>query len=227
LPPQTIANRMGCSRKAVIRWLGEIGVTVRATRPLADVRERGWTTMAKLSTSRRRAASKLYLAWDSMKKRCYGTRQRYREAYAARGIGVCDEWRENYAEFRRWALANGFDKGLSLDRIDNDSGYRPDNCRWIPTGQQQENTRRTILMTLHEVTKPLSVWSRELNISKELLRSRLQEGWTDAQALTIPVGRDDHRSFTSAPGANRGSTHEHPSQSLASHPDRRALIEAA
>ena len=152
--------------------------------PKVNVLERGWVMVATSTRTRKRVGSKLYWAWDSMKKRCYGTREKYQEGYRDRGITVCDAWRENYAAFRAWALANGFRKGLSIDRIDNDSGYWPDNCRWIPVGKQQENTRRTIQLTVNGITKPLPVWAREFGLSPDVVRSRVRLGWSPAQALT-------------------------------------------
>jgi hypothetical protein len=206
-PPETIAKRLGCSRKAVVRWLGEIGVSVPPPQPMDDVLKRGWTTLATSAFSGRRLGSKLYWAWDNMKKRCYGTLPRFRESYAGRGIVVCDEWRESYATFRRWSLENGFAKGLTLDRIDNDGSYLPSNCRWTTRAQQQQNTRATIHMTLRGITRPLPAWSRELNISMYVLRARLSQGWTDEQALTIPIGQRRPAEFRKRPGRKPQSIH--------------------
>jgi len=136
---------------------------------------------------RRRVKARLYEIWDSMHKRCYYPKQNRYERYGGRGIQVCIEWHE-YDAFRAWAISHGYGKWLSLDRIDNDGHYEPSNCRWIPVAQQQWNSSRTIHLTLNGVTKPLPQWSDELGVSRELLRTRRSQGWTDEQILTLPKG---------------------------------------
>lgn len=83
----------------------------------------------------------LHQRWNSMKDRCYYPRRKDRHIYIDRGITVCDEWRYSYEAFRDWALANGFHASLSLDRIDNDKGYEPSNCRWADAKTQRNNQR--------------------------------------------------------------------------------------
>lgn len=148
---------------------------------------------------RRRVKCRLYQIWDSMKKRCEWPGQNRYERYGGRGIRVCDEW-QSYDTFRAWAVSHGYGKWVSLDRIDNDGNYEPRNCRWIPAGQQQWNSSRTIHLTLNGITKPLPQWSDELGFSRELLRTRRSQGWTDEQILTTPLMTNGQ----SRPGVLRG-----------------------
>jgi len=84
--------------------------------------------------------TKLYHTWDAMKQRCANNRNcRYRY-YGGRGIAVCDEWLE-FESFRNWAMANGYQDGLTIERINNDGNYEPKNCTWIPKGEQWRNRR--------------------------------------------------------------------------------------
>ena len=83
----------------------------------------------------------LFHKWTGMKDRCYNQNARQYQDYGGRGISVCDEWRESFAAFRDWALANGYQEGLSIDRIDVNGNYCPENCRWITMAEQQRNKR--------------------------------------------------------------------------------------
>ena len=143
-----------------------------------------WMRIAYLSRGRK--ACKLYIVWDGMWARCINPRANSYHTYGGKGVRVCLDW-EDYGNFRAWAIANGFRKGLTLDRKDSAGDYEPNNCRWTTPAEQQWNTCRTIHLTLNGITKPLPQWSDELGISRELLRARRSSGWTDEQILTTPV----------------------------------------
>lgn len=85
---------------------------------------------------------KLYTVWDSMKQRCFNPNNRAYHRYGGRGITVCAEWANEYAVFEKWALEAGYKEGLTLERIDNDEGYFPGNCRFATRKEQSRNMRR-------------------------------------------------------------------------------------
>lgn len=135
-----------------------------------------------------RVSCSLYNIWHSMRLRCFTPGYRDYKYYGGRGITICDEW-SNYETFRTWALANGFGKGMSIERNNVHRGYAPDNCSWIPKSHQQDNTRRVHRLTVSGVTKSLPEWARLRGIKATVINSRLQMGWNHEQAVTIPIGQ--------------------------------------
>ncbi len=93
-------------------------------------------------TTHGKATSKLYRVWTSMKSRCYNKNHQAYINYGVRDITVCDEWKNSFEDFEKWALNSGYSEGLSIDRINNDGNYEPLNCRWATRITQARNTRK-------------------------------------------------------------------------------------
>lgn len=85
--------------------------------------------------------SRLYRIWVDIKGRCYYPSSISYSSYGAKGITMCDEWRNSFEAFSEWAISNGYNDTLSIDRIDNDKGYFPENCRWATKSVQRLNQR--------------------------------------------------------------------------------------
>ena len=122
--------------------------------------------------------SRLHNIWGDMKQRCGNKKNTNYHLYGERGITVCDEWIDDYETFRNWALNNGYSDELTLDRMDNDGMYCPDNCRWADHYTQMNNTRRTRHITYNNETHSISEWARKLGISKNTLYYRLSKNDT-------------------------------------------------
>ena len=125
---------------------------------------------------RGRKRPRLYPIWVNMKSRCYNCNNPDYQGYGGRGITVCDEWRHDYKAFELWAEANGYDKyapfgQCSIDRIDNDGPYSPENCRWVPMKENSKNKRpypkgrakqeKIINIEINGKTQSVSQWSKE------------------------------------------------------------------
>lgn len=131
--------------------------------------------------------TKLYSVYYKMIQRCYRENDWAYEWYGARGISVCDYWQEDFKHFYDWAQENGYKEGLTLDRIDVNGDYSPDNCRWVTQKEQCRNTRANAFYTINGVTKNLSAWCEESPIKYETVRYRLKKGWGIERALSEPV----------------------------------------
>ena len=104
--------------------------------------DRRMETKLKRGAAHGESETRLYRIWCGMKCRCYNkNRSRYAD-YGGRGITVCDEWRESFPAFRDWALSNGYADDLSIDRVNDDAGYSPENCRWATVVEQNNNRRK-------------------------------------------------------------------------------------
>lgn len=130
--------------------------------------------------------TRLYRIWDNMKKRCYNPNDISYPRYGARGITICEEWL-TFKNFQEWAIANGYDDFLTIDRIDNDEGYTPSNCRWCDVKQQANNRRTSHYVTYNGETLTLKQWAEKLNVSYPLLFQRFNRGWKFERAISTPV----------------------------------------
>lgn len=130
--------------------------------------------------------SRLYKIWVGIENRCACQSSIEYKNYGGRGIKRCDEWND-YPTFKRWALEHGYNDGLTIERIDVNGDYCPDNCCWIPLEEQALNKTNTHWITYNGVTKPLKAWCDELGYSVATISSRLKRGWSPECALSVPA----------------------------------------
>jgi hypothetical protein len=122
-----------------------------------------------------------------MLDRCYlKTSDRY-PTYGGQGIEVCNTWRNSYIAFRNWARQAGYQDGLSIERIDNDGDYCPENCTWVPPGRQMRNMQRTVWVTAWGETKALPDWIDDPRCKAKYttVYMRLRKGWDPEDAFTM------------------------------------------
>lgn len=122
--------------------------------------------------------TRLYEIWVGMKKRCYNTNAERYEDYGGRGITVCDEWLHSFSNFKQWALSNGYSSNLTIERLDNDGIYSPDNCKWATYKEQSLNKRNTVRVEYNGETLTLNDIVERYNIPYETVRARYYRGWS-------------------------------------------------
>ena len=133
---------------------------------------------------------RLHQSYKDMLNRCHSTKNRSYNQYGKRGITVCNEWKNSFDSFKKWSLDNGYDKKLTLDRINVNGNYEPNNCRWISVKEQNNNRRNNVVVTYNGETMTLHELSeRYTDISYKTLWARLNKGWDLSSAIETPVRR--------------------------------------
>ena len=148
-----------------------------------------------------KSKTRLYRIWNGMIQRCYNSKRKSYKSYGERGIVICDEWKNDFESFEAWAYANGYtddDKSLSIERINVNGNYEPNNCKWIHINEQAFNTRRTHLM--HDGTC-LSEYCRKNNISASCYKHRLERGY-DYDTAISPINMNENK-YVLAPDGSK------------------------
>ena len=131
--------------------------------------------------------TRLYNIWNGMKNRCKNKSHIGYKYYGAKGIEVCDEWAD-FMKFKKWAESNGYDDHLSIDRIDSNKNYRPENCRWVTSKVQSNNTCRNHYITVDGDTKTISQWAEKVGIPSRTIAARINVlGWPPQEAVLTPL----------------------------------------
>lgn len=186
-------EKKGVNRHRCVLWLcqcdcGQKKIAASHGLVMGDTTSCGCVASAKkraANVSHGRSNTPIYGAWLGMKNRCTIPNDRDFPNYGGRGIGVCERWRHSFENF----LADMGERpaGKTLDRIDNNKGYEPNNCRWA-TRVEQNNNRRSCCLLKHDGrTLTISQWAREIGIPHNTLRSRVRAGWSADKALTTIV----------------------------------------
>lgn len=130
--------------------------------------------------------TRLYRTWNHMKSRCYNKNVKHYNDYGGRGIAVCDEWKDDFMSFYNWAMANGYDDTLTIDCIDVNGNYEPNNCRWADKKQQSRNRRNVKQITIDDKTHCLSEWCEILGLNSSTVRTRIYSyDWDVKRALDL------------------------------------------
>lgn len=139
------------------------------------------------NSTHRESKTLLYGIWCGMKARCNNRNTTAYMDYGGRNINICPEWNDSYEAFAAWARANGYMRGLSIERTDNDGDYCPENCKWVGRVAQANNRRSNIVLDYHGQSHTLTEWSHIVGINAKTLMSRYHSGWSTEKILTTPL----------------------------------------
>lgn len=148
-------------------------------------------TLATIATKHHLSKHPLYSVYQDMIRRCYKSNCKSFPDYGGREIPitVCDEWKNDVKAFYDWGIANGWEKGLDLDRRENDGNYEPLNCRFVTRQVSNSNTRRNVIITAWGETKTATEWANDkrCNVNSRTLLGRFKKGrWKPEEAITTP-----------------------------------------
>lgn len=190
----TVISRTQNTKKGQTRWLcrcdcGNESIVTGANLRNGNTRSCGCLHRAQLVAFGKAAkkhgeyGTRLYRIYRGIITRCTNHNDSRFHYYGKRGIALCPEWRNSFETFRDWALANGYTDKLTIDRIDNNGNYCPENCRWITQAKQTRNTCRNRIIN----GKTIAEWSELNGIPYKSLWKRLKNNWPLERAITTPL----------------------------------------
>ena len=141
---------------------------------------------------------RIYIIWKSMRQRCFSKTCAAYKYYGGKGVTICDEWMD-YENFLDWTLKNGYSDTKTIDRIDSDGNYCPENCRWATALVQSNNRSFNKRITYNGETHTVSEWARIMNMNYGTFNSRIKRGWDLERVFNQPL---------------KGGNHDSPEQSL-------------
>lgn len=133
----------------------------------------------KANTKHGKTKTRLFIIWEGMKARCLNPKSASYKRYGARGITICNDWLEDFVKFKDWALANGYSENLTIDRIDNNGNYCPENCRWATPKEQAQNRSSNTYVNFKGKKICITELSRILNIPLTTLNRKMSGGKND------------------------------------------------
>ena len=195
----TVVARAGTNRQREAMWLCKCECGNETIIRGSDVRT-GHTKSCgclklenskKMLTKHGKRHTRLYHIWCGMKTRCNNPKDIGYSLYGGRGIKVCEEWSQDFVTFHKWATENGYTDEMTIDRIDADGNYCPENCRWVTQKAQQNNRRNNHFILYNGETHTITEWAEITNIKPATIYDRLKRGWAVELALTAKASREE------------------------------------
>ena len=142
--------------------------------------------LVKRSTTHGKSHTKEFSVWHGMRTRCNNPNSDDYPHYGSRGIKVCDRWNHSFENFL--ADMGEVPAGRTIDRIDTNGDYFPENCRWATVTEQNNNKRTNRYITVNGVAKTVLGWEKHLGYTSPVIQQRLRRGWESVEAVTTPKG---------------------------------------
>lgn len=145
------------------------------------------------ATTHGMSKTSLFHVWWAMMERCNNKNSNSYKNYGGRGISVCDEWLDS-TTFFDWALSNGYEEGLTIERIDVNDGYKPSNCKWVTKKEQARNKTNSFIVEIGGESKCLAEWCEIYEINYFTVHQRIAKlGWSPIKALTTPISKKNSK----------------------------------
>lgn len=132
--------------------------------------------------------NRIYGIWKNMIRRCCNLKSKDYKNYGAKGIKICDEWLKDFSIFEKWALENGYNEKLTIDRIDNLGNYEPNNCKWATMQEQHNNYSQNVYYTYNGKTQTQTQWAKEYNLNLTTLIYRIKK-YGFEKAINMPLDK--------------------------------------
>lgn len=198
----TVVERVENDKHGQARWLCQCACGKRTVVLGASLR-RGVTRscgclnreLAKKRTETHGSSGdRLYGIWKDMKKRCNNPNKHTYKYYGGRGIRICEEWDHSFAAFQEWALHSGYEQQLTIDRIDVNGNYCPENCRWTDWKTQCNNKRNSLYLTYKGEKKTIAEWENVTGLQAGTIYQRIKKlGWNVERALETPPQKQNKK----------------------------------
>ena len=130
---------------------------------------------------------RIYGIWKNMKGRCYNQKSISYYNYGKRGIKVCDEWKNDFMSFYNWAMKNGYQEGLTIDRINVNGNYEPSNCRWVTWKEQCNNRKNNVIIEYNGEKNNIAYFIKKYNLGEFAIYKRIKNGWDVKRAIETPI----------------------------------------
>lgn len=185
-----VENRYGVAHWKCKCRCGKLFVSAGSNIRKGKTNSCGCYQKEKVSNTRKthgKSESRLYGVWESMKQRCNNPNNPNYNRYGGRGIKIYSNWNNSFESFSNWAYANDYHDNLTIDRVDNNGNYEPENCRWVDCRAQSRNRNSNRLLKFQGKELCVAEWSDLTGINSNTILNRLSRGWSVEETLSTPI----------------------------------------
>ena len=188
----TVVKLVGTDKRGATKWLCKCDCGNEIVAYKTNLMKPNHTTSCgchkreigkKIKTTHNFSKTRIYKIWAGIKNRCYDFNSNVYYLYGKRGITVCKEWLNDFMAFYNWSMQNGYNDNLTIDRIDSNGNYEPNNCRWATAKEQSNNTSKNRVYFIDGVRYTTKQIAEKHNINYGTFISRIYRGWTIEEAI--------------------------------------------